>query len=273
MRAKDLDQAAVEAGAPDVFFCPISLKLLRDPVLLSTGQTCAHCSHACTTAPAASRAGARRGHHARERSSPALVPRHPCRVAEREAARLQVRAAVHPALARRRQLHVPGVRAGAGAAGGADAQRGAAQEHRGLGRDARAVAAGARGAARSVSMLGLRLLAAQRDRPLGAPARRMPTATCSPSRTTRTLRGRPRPRRTPTSRSRSGCRTRRWAAPARARRCRPPRRCSVGADLPSCRLVPREAGGRARARTPAGRAGPACVVSGAATGSARACAC
>ncbi|KAK9835214.1 hypothetical protein WJX81_006329 [Elliptochloris bilobata] len=36
---KDLDQTAVEAGAPDVFFCPISLKLLRDPVLLPTGQT------------------------------------------------------------------------------------------------------------------------------------------------------------------------------------------------------------------------------------------
>ena len=41
---RDLDQAAAEAGCPDVFFCPISLKLLRDPVLLATGQTCGSCT-------------------------------------------------------------------------------------------------------------------------------------------------------------------------------------------------------------------------------------
>ena len=35
----DLDTAAMEAGAPEGFFCPISLKLFRDPVMLSTGQT------------------------------------------------------------------------------------------------------------------------------------------------------------------------------------------------------------------------------------------
>ena len=31
----------MEAGAPEGFFCPISLKLFRDPVMLPTGQTCA----------------------------------------------------------------------------------------------------------------------------------------------------------------------------------------------------------------------------------------
>ncbi|CAL5219472.1 g1307 [Coccomyxa viridis] len=35
----DLDTAAMEAGAPEGFFCPISLKLFRDPVMLPTGQT------------------------------------------------------------------------------------------------------------------------------------------------------------------------------------------------------------------------------------------
>ena len=35
----DLDIAAAEAGAPATFFCPISYAVLRDPVLLSTGQT------------------------------------------------------------------------------------------------------------------------------------------------------------------------------------------------------------------------------------------
>jgi len=37
--AGDLDAAAAEAGAPPTFFCPISLKLMRDPVLLATGQS------------------------------------------------------------------------------------------------------------------------------------------------------------------------------------------------------------------------------------------
>lgn len=37
----DLDTAAMDAGAPEGFFCPISLKLFRDPVMLPTGQTCA----------------------------------------------------------------------------------------------------------------------------------------------------------------------------------------------------------------------------------------
>jgi hypothetical protein len=37
----DMDSAALEAGAPEAFFCPISFKLLRDPVMLPTGQTCA----------------------------------------------------------------------------------------------------------------------------------------------------------------------------------------------------------------------------------------
>ena len=35
----DLDTAAMEVGAPEGFFCPISLKLFRDPVMLPTGQT------------------------------------------------------------------------------------------------------------------------------------------------------------------------------------------------------------------------------------------
>ncbi|CAL8467415.1 g6953 [Coccomyxa elongata] len=35
----DLDTAALEAGAPEAFFCPISFKIFRDPVMLSTGQT------------------------------------------------------------------------------------------------------------------------------------------------------------------------------------------------------------------------------------------
>lgn len=35
----DLDTAALEAGAPEAFFCPISFKMFRDPVMLSTGQT------------------------------------------------------------------------------------------------------------------------------------------------------------------------------------------------------------------------------------------
>jgi hypothetical protein len=35
----DLDAAALEAGAPEAFFCPISFKLFRDPVILPTGQT------------------------------------------------------------------------------------------------------------------------------------------------------------------------------------------------------------------------------------------
>ena len=36
----DLDVRAAEAGAPATFFCPISFKCFRDPVLLPTGQTC-----------------------------------------------------------------------------------------------------------------------------------------------------------------------------------------------------------------------------------------
>ena len=36
-----MDAAALEAGAPDAFFCPISFRLFRDPVMLATGQTCA----------------------------------------------------------------------------------------------------------------------------------------------------------------------------------------------------------------------------------------
>lgn len=35
----DLDTAALDAGAPEAFFCPISFKMFRDPVMLSTGQT------------------------------------------------------------------------------------------------------------------------------------------------------------------------------------------------------------------------------------------
>ena len=35
----DLDAAAAAAGAPASFFCPISLKIMRDPVTLSTGQS------------------------------------------------------------------------------------------------------------------------------------------------------------------------------------------------------------------------------------------
>ena len=38
-RLEDLDVAAAEAGAPGQFFCPISYTIMRDPVLLSTGQT------------------------------------------------------------------------------------------------------------------------------------------------------------------------------------------------------------------------------------------
>ncbi|KAK9816535.1 hypothetical protein WJX72_001652 [[Myrmecia] bisecta] len=36
---KDFDAAASEAGAPATFFCPISFKVFRDPVMLPTGQT------------------------------------------------------------------------------------------------------------------------------------------------------------------------------------------------------------------------------------------
>ena len=36
---KDLDAQAAEAGAPKHFFCPISMRLMRDPVVLNTGQT------------------------------------------------------------------------------------------------------------------------------------------------------------------------------------------------------------------------------------------
>ena len=43
----DLDTAAMEAGAPEGFFCPISLKLFRDPVMLPTGQTCAPLTPSC----------------------------------------------------------------------------------------------------------------------------------------------------------------------------------------------------------------------------------
>lgn len=34
-------QAEVEATAPRHFFCPIGLYIMRDPVVLSSGQTCA----------------------------------------------------------------------------------------------------------------------------------------------------------------------------------------------------------------------------------------
>ena len=44
----------MEAGAPEGFFCPISLKLFRDPVMLPTGQTCAP-SPPLLTAPSWSR--------------------------------------------------------------------------------------------------------------------------------------------------------------------------------------------------------------------------
>ena len=37
--SSDLDVRAAEAGAPATFFCPISFKCFRDPVLLPTGQT------------------------------------------------------------------------------------------------------------------------------------------------------------------------------------------------------------------------------------------
>lgn len=37
--SNDLDVQAAEAGAPATFFCPISFRCFRDPVLLSTGQT------------------------------------------------------------------------------------------------------------------------------------------------------------------------------------------------------------------------------------------
>ena len=37
--SNDLDVHAAEAGAPATFFCPISFKCFRDPVLLPTGQT------------------------------------------------------------------------------------------------------------------------------------------------------------------------------------------------------------------------------------------
>lgn len=37
--SNDLDVRAAEAGAPATFFCPISFKLFRDPVLAPTGQT------------------------------------------------------------------------------------------------------------------------------------------------------------------------------------------------------------------------------------------
>ena len=37
--SNDLDVRAAEAGAPATFFCPISFKCFRDPVLLPTGQT------------------------------------------------------------------------------------------------------------------------------------------------------------------------------------------------------------------------------------------
>ena len=37
--SNDLDVQAAEAGAPATFFCPISFRCFRDPVLLPTGQT------------------------------------------------------------------------------------------------------------------------------------------------------------------------------------------------------------------------------------------
>ncbi|KAI3430705.1 hypothetical protein D9Q98_005294 [Chlorella vulgaris] len=36
---RDLDGQAAEAGAPSHFFCPISLQLMRDPVMMPTGQS------------------------------------------------------------------------------------------------------------------------------------------------------------------------------------------------------------------------------------------
>lgn len=37
---RDLDSQAAEAGAPSHFFCPISLQIMRDPVVVAaTGQT------------------------------------------------------------------------------------------------------------------------------------------------------------------------------------------------------------------------------------------
>ncbi|GMH39540.1 hypothetical protein BSKO_07438 [Bryopsis sp. KO-2023] len=35
----DIDTVAHKLGAPDTFFCPVSFHLMRDPVLISTGQT------------------------------------------------------------------------------------------------------------------------------------------------------------------------------------------------------------------------------------------
>ena len=35
----DLDAEAAEAGAPRHFFCPISMQLMRDPVMLPSGQS------------------------------------------------------------------------------------------------------------------------------------------------------------------------------------------------------------------------------------------
>ena len=37
--SNDLDVRAADAGAPATFFCPISFKCFRDPVLLPTGQS------------------------------------------------------------------------------------------------------------------------------------------------------------------------------------------------------------------------------------------
>ncbi|KAK9862880.1 hypothetical protein WJX84_004544 [Apatococcus fuscideae] len=55
--SKDLDTAAELAGAPSNFFCPISMHLFRDPVVLPTGQTYERrfierwLAHGCTRCP------------------------------------------------------------------------------------------------------------------------------------------------------------------------------------------------------------------------------
>lgn len=37
--SKDVDAEAADAGAPRHFFCPISMHIMRDPVMLPTGQS------------------------------------------------------------------------------------------------------------------------------------------------------------------------------------------------------------------------------------------
>ena len=37
--AQDMSFPPAEAGAPATFYCPISFRVLRDPVMLPTGQT------------------------------------------------------------------------------------------------------------------------------------------------------------------------------------------------------------------------------------------